>query len=138
MELHRIKGILLLSWYYQKNSIEAWVDSLWWSLISIFVYGYMALYFAGGGSGEKAQFILLGFLFWDVTRLAQETITLAVLRDIWSRNLSNVFTTPVTIFEFFTAELIFGLLKTVSVFAISACLASFIYGFNILTFGWAM
>src|SRR3989344_735311 len=120
MNSNRIIAILLHSWYYQKNSIEAWVDTLWWSLISIFVYGFMALYFAGGIGSEKAGFILLGFLFWDVTRLAQESISLAILRDIWSRNLSNIFTTPLVIVEFFTAELVFGLVKTIFVFIISA------------------
>lgn len=128
--------MLLQSWYYQKNSVEAWVDTLWWSLISIFVYGFMALYFAGGGDSNKAGFIMLGFLFWDVTRLAQESVSLAVLRDIWSRNLSNIFTTPLTIAEFFTAVCIFGLFKSVAVFTISATVAYFTYGFSILTLGW--
>src|SRR3990167_5399932 len=134
MSFIRIKSLLWHNWYYQKRSLEAWVDVFWWSTIAIVVFGLIALYFAQN-EAVKTQIILLGILFWEIPRVAQLSISLGVLRDVWSRNLSNLFTTPLSVGEFLAAQMIVGFLKSFSVFIIISVIAFVVYDFSIYRLG---
>lgn len=137
MSVKRIKAIISQSWYYQKHSFEAWIDTLWWSLISLFAFGFLAIFIAGGvANSEKAAYLLIGMILWDIVRQGQETLSLAILRDIWSRNLSNLFTTPLTIADFIVAQMIFGLIKTTIIFILLSFAALKFYDFSIFKLGW--
>src|SRR3989338_4279684 len=134
MSFIRIKSLLWHNWYYQKRSLEAWVDVFWWSTIAIVVFWLIALYFAQN-EAVKTQIILLGILFWEIPRVAQLSISLGVLRDVWSRNLSNLFTTPLSVGEFLVAQMIVGFLKSFSVFIIISVIAFVVYDFSIYRLG---
>lgn len=134
MSLGRIKTLLWHNWYFQKRSLEAWVDVFWWSIIFIVVFGFLAIYFAQNNLA-KTQMILMGTLFWEIARVSQISISIGVLRDIWSRNLSNLFTTPMTTAEFVISQFIVGGIKSVVVFIVVSCLALFVFHFSIFQLG---
>lgn len=131
----RIKSIIMHTWYYHKHSLEAWIDLFWWSIISVFVFGFISLYFAGGASSQRAQIIIIGMILWEIVRLAQFSISISVLRDVWSRNLSNLFTTPLSTSEFLVAQMLIGVIKTVTIFVIIAMIALKVYNFSIFQLG---
>lgn len=124
--------------YYHKHSLEAAVDTVWWSLISLIVFGFMSLYLARGAGEAEAATILGGFILWDILRLGQDSITFTVLRELWSRNLSNIFTTPISITEFFIAEIIMSGIKALLVTGVMSVLAYYLYGFSILKLSWGL
>lgn len=134
----RIYSLLLLTYYYHKHSLEAMVDAVWWSLVSLLVFGFMAMYLARGSSESEAATILVGFILWDILRLGQDSITLTVLREIWSRNLSNIFTTPLSVKEFFIAQMIMSGIKTLVVTSIMSTIAYYLYGFSITRLSWGL
>lgn len=152
MSYQRIKSIVLLTWYHQKHSLEAWVDDVWWSLITVIVFGFLAnLLVIGRSSVKNVEFILVGVLLWEVVRIAQYSISISVLREVWSRNLSNIFTTPISISEFLMAQFIIGLIKVMVVFTLISLImyklyyfsiyqlgiVIIIYAINLLVFAWA-
>ncbi|MBI4129796.1 ABC transporter permease [Candidatus Roizmanbacteria bacterium] len=138
MSWTRIRSTLLQAWYYQKHSLEAWVDTIWWSFFSLILFGFLALFFAQSSGAEKAKSILVGFILWDMVRLGNEELTISTLRDIWSRNLSNIFTTPISTSEFLAAQMIASIIRSTAVFIVLSILAWFFYGFSILRLSWAL
>lgn len=136
MSFIRIKAIIIHTWYYLKHSLEAFIDLFWWSLISVVVFGFMSIFFAGGRSAEGAKYILIGMILWEIVRLGQYAVSISVLREVWSRNLSNLFTTPLSVEEFLIAQMIVAFIETTVVFVLISLIALTIYGFSIYQLGW--
>lgn len=136
MSLTRIKAIIIHDWYYLKHSLEAFVDLFWWSLVSVVVFGFMSIFFAGGRSAYGAQYILIGMILWEIVRIGQYSISISILRDVWSRNLSNLFTTPLSVKEFLLAQMTVAFIETTVVFTLVSIIALSIYGFSIYQLGW--
>jgi ABC-2 type transport system permease protein len=138
MSWQRIKALLLASYYYRLHSYEAIADIFWWSFIAIVVFGFTSLYLAGGSGTQKATILLSGMILWDVIRLGQESISLSVLREVWSRNLSNIFTTPLSTAEFLTSQIIASLIQGLIVFFFTSTIAYVFYGFSIFVLSWQL
>lgn len=134
----RIKTLIKHSFYYERRSFEAWADTVWWSIVSLFIFGFLAVYFAETSGTAKATTILVGFILWDVVRLGQESIAVMVLREVWNRNLSNLFMTPLSTLEYILAQMIYSVIKTSGVFVLISVLAYYLYDFEILRLGWGI
>jgi ABC-2 type transport system permease protein len=138
MSWQRITSLLRASWYYHIHSFEALVDAFWWSLISLFVFGFLTLFIGRLTGNDDATTILVGLVLWEVLRLGQDSITLTALREIWSRNLSMIFTTPVSATEYFIAQMIQGIIKTSCIMVMMSVLAYYFYDISMLRLSWGL
>lgn len=129
----RIKTSILHSFFHMSHALETWVDLLWFSLVDIFVYGFMAIFFSG--FGESATTLLIGIIMWEIVRISQYSITVGMMWEVWSRSFTTLFITPLTIWEFITGHAISGILKTIGVFILVSVIAKLAFGFNILIIG---
>jgi ABC-2 type transport system permease protein len=77
------------------------------------------------------QYLLLGTLFWELTRIPQYSISVGVLWNIWSRNLSNMFVSPISPAEYLTALSISGLVKSLLMFCIDAVIVATFFHFSV-------
>lgn len=136
MKWHRVQTSLLHSWYHLSHSVETWVDLFWFSIIDIFVFGYMSLYFAK--DEQTATFLVLGIMLWEVIRISQYTVSVGMLWEVWSKSFSSLFITPLSIWEFFMGQILSGFIKSVVVFSIISTLAYFIFDFSLTQFGVAL
>lgn len=134
MSFRRIYAIILQELYVTRHSLEVIVDLFYFSIINIFVYGFFSLYLTGTNK-QAAHYLLLGMILWEIVRVTQYSVSVGSLWNIWSRNLSNVFVSPISATEYMMAEILSGIVKALLiVFAISF-LAIFIFHFNFFSIG---
>jgi ABC-2 type transport system permease protein len=133
---HRIRASILHSWYHLSHSVETWVDLIWFSVIDILVFGFMALYFAG--EANVGQYLIAGIILWEVVRISQYTVTVGVLWEIWSKSFSTLFISPLSMFEFVIGQAISGFLKSVGVATMVALIAWLAFGFAVWQLGWIL
>ena len=138
MNLHRIKTIVLHSWHHLNHSKETWVDLYWYSVINIMVFGFISVYFSRQTQGVNFTPLLAGMILWEVIVIGQYSLGVGALWEIWSKSLSSMFITPLTLEEFVTGQMIGGLIKSLMVFVLVSALSWWFYQFSILILGWML
>ena len=127
--------MLVQEFFITKRSLEVIVDLFFFSTITIVVFGFVSLFLTGSINGAPAHYLILGLLLWEVIRVNQYSITVGALWNIWSRNLSNMFVSPLNAREYVLALMISATAKSALVFLIVSTLAAAAFGFNILSLG---
>lgn len=135
MSIKRIIAILYQELYITQHSMETIFDVFIWALIQLGLFGFLSLYLAGSKNSLIAKYLLLGMVLWEVIRLIQYSISMGSLWNIWSRNLSNMFISPLTPLEFLLGFTISGIIKACIVLTGVSILAYFLFGFSILQIG---
>lgn len=135
MSLKRVLGILYQEYYITKRSLEVIVDVLVFPLINIVVFGFLSLYLSGQGNPKNAYPLLLGMILWQLLYITQYSISVGSLWSIWSRNLSNIFLSPISLFEYNISFVFSGAVKAMIVFFTSSILANYVFHFNIYQLG---
>jgi len=96
----------------------------------------MTLYMIGLTGEIVAGTILTGFILWQVINITVYSIAVGCLWDVWSRNLTNIFITPISIAEYLISYTLSGSLKTLLVVILAGILSNSIFHFNIMDLGW--
>jgi len=141
MEAVRIKGIILQNIFNLRHSLEDLIETFFWPTIDIIIWGLMTTYFiqtGDRGSGGVIAFLLGGLILWNIVWRAQQDISMSFLRNVWSRNLLNLFSTPLTPWEFVIATMILGLIKIIFTLLVVTSLAFLLYSFNLFNLGVAL
>lgn len=103
------------------------------------MWGFITIWLQEISSPDlKLNFVLFflgALIFWDLFTRAQQTVTVSFLEDVWSRNIINIFTSPITIKEFFAGLILLSIAQSVIAFCLALILAYFLYGLNITVFG---
>jgi ABC-2 type transport system permease protein len=134
---NRILALLQRQMYLYRRSLIRSLELVYWPLMDLLVWGFLSVYVAklrGGGAGAIA-FLLGGMILWDIFFRAQQAISVSFLEDVWTRNLLNVFVSPVSTTEFLCATMLLGVIKVVVIGVLLAALALALYAFNIFQYG---
>lgn len=137
MNLKRIWAMVIRYTYHLKHNFDRLTDMFYWPAMDLFIWGITGLYIAQltAQADNYLLVILSGLIFWIVIWRAQYEITTNLLAEIWDRNLVNLFTTPLTIYELISAFIVFGFMKTIISLSFSAILAFLLYQYNLFSFG---
>jgi ABC-2 type transport system permease protein len=135
MSLSRIKAILVMEWFITKRSLEVLVDVVFFPLINIIVFGFLSVYLTGNTQVQHAYPLLVGMILWQLVYITQYSISVGSLWNIWARNLSNIFLTPITVAEYIMAFVISGSLKALFILFTSSILSFYAFHFNMLSLG---
>ena len=126
--------------YYLWIHPEYFFDTFWQPVVDVLIWGFITRYF-GRANLEMSRlmsFFLGGVVLFAVLRRGQHEITFSFMEEAWSRNLQNILMTPVGMGEYFTASLLFGLVKLAVELTLRGSLLGFLFGFNILSLGAAL
>lgn len=135
MSTTRIKAVLWQELYITRNSLEIILDLFFFSIMSVTVFGFVSLFLSGSINSAAAHYLLLGILLWEIVRITQYSMSVGSLWNIWSRNLSNMFITPLSLKEFIFAQMISGTVKALFTFIIISLISLAIFDFNIFSIG---
>lgn len=131
----RVFGVVLRDFAALRRNPPRMVEVVFWPTIEVVQWGLVSL-FLERYRVPTAMAVLLGaVLLWQVLQRSQAELSLAFLEDVWSRNLLNVFVTPLSTGEYLTGLLVVGALKTAVSTALMATLAFLLYGFGLLSVG---
>ncbi len=140
MNLGRITALIMRHLFLYRRSFPRLLEIFYWPLLDLVVWGFITMYLAQGGTGLHAAvtFFLGALIFWDLLFRAQQGITISFLEEIWSRNLMNLFASPLTAGEFLAATMVMSVLKVIAVFIIMTSFALFFYSYNVFLLGLAL
>lgn len=134
MSIRRINAILLQELYITKRSLEVIIDLFYFSVVNIVVFGFVFI-FLSKANPQAGRYLLLGMLLWEIIRITQYSMSVGSLWNVWSRNLSNMFVTPLSLKEYIIAEMLAGVIKALLIFMVIAIISIFVFNFNIFNMG---
>ncbi len=137
MKLNVLEGLLLKNWYLTINRLDRIFDIVYWPLVSLLLWGFTSFYLTGIlKDSHIIAFFLGGVILWTFFQRAQQDITVYILEDFWSRNLYNLFSSPVTPFTLMLAVTIFSFLRGLVTLVLLGFLGVALFSFNIISLGW--
>ncbi|TSC75719.1 MAG: ABC-2 type transport system permease protein [Parcubacteria group bacterium Gr01-1014_30] len=113
------------------------METFFWPFIDVILWGFITVYFTRreGEASSIVLFLLGGLILWNIVWRAQQDIGFALLRNVWSRNILNLFSSPLTPWEFMFATMALGLVKIILTLVVISTIAFVFYSFNIFSLG---
>ncbi len=138
MKSHRIAAVMMRHVYETRRNVDRITDMLYWPVLDIIMWGFFTTYL-GRGAGmqpDVIKFLLGATILWALFYSFQRDMAVGFLDELWSRNLINLFSTPLTITEYVTGLICVNLAKTILGAGAASLLAWAAYHFNI--FPWLL
>jgi ABC-2 type transport system permease protein len=130
----RISGVMLRQMYLYKRTLHRWLEAVYWPVLDITLWGFLSKYIEATNPQSRVGFGLLGALIsWDILFRAQQSVSVGFLEDMWSRNVLNVWSTPIRAWEYVTGTILVGIVRVTIGAGIAIGIAGFAFGFNLLT-----
>jgi ABC-2 type transport system permease protein len=124
--------------------------------VELFLWGFITLWVQTLGPDDaQSNFMLLilsAFIFWSMFWLSQRAFSLSFLEDVWSRNIINLFASPLKVREMVLGFILVGVTEALLAFFYIVPIAFLVYSLriwdmglyivpffmNILIFGWGL
>lgn len=139
MKIIRIRAIIVEHLLLLFNQFGLLVDTFYWPIMDVIIWGFMMLYLNRLGETTEAvvAFLLGGLILWTIAWRSQQDVSVSFLHDVWNQNLVNLFTTPLTVWEFLMAVIILGMIKILLTLGAMTLVAFLVYQYNLTNLGFA-
>lgn len=127
--------MLAQEFYITRKSVEVFNDVFFYPLWTVIVFGYLSLYLLGRVESTVNEYMILGILLWQILSIMQYSVSVGTLWNLWSRNLTNMFISPISVSEYLAAYAISGTIKAFVVFFVTSVMCAVVFQFNILHVG---
>ncbi|MDH5527118.1 MAG: ABC transporter permease [Nitrospirota bacterium] len=137
MMMQRIYGLTLRYIYLYRGSLPRMLEQLYWPVMDLLVWGFVTIYlrqFEGQLPNFLAYF-LGGLVLWDILFRSQVGVSVAYLEEVWSRNLLNLFVSPLRPIELIAAAMTFSVARVAFTASVSVSIAWLAYDFNTFIMG---
>jgi len=136
----RVAAIVLRQAFLLRGSPARVLPLFAWVAIDIVLWGFITKYLnAVASPGFNFVPLLLGaVLLWDFFARVMQGVTMAFFEDVWSRNLLNVFATPITTGEYVSGLVLSGVLTSTIGLAVMIVLAAAAFGLSFVGYGVAI
>ncbi len=138
MKLSRIWATFLRYFYFFAK-LDQLYDLFYWPAVDIILWGMTSIWIQTEDTKlpSVALAILTGLVFWHIIWRSNYEVTVNLLQEFWSRNMVNIFSTPLKLSEWMAATMLIGLFKAVINLIFGALIVWFLYTLNIFSMGWA-
>ncbi len=137
--LTRITAVFQRYLFLHRRSLIRVFDIFFWPVTDLLIWGFMTLYIrqaAGGPIAEFIVFLIGAMISWDIHYRGQQAVTISLMEEIWTRNITNLLIAPLRLWEWIAATFCYGALKGLIITAGLSAVAYFLYSFDILAIGW--
>ena len=140
MKAHRIFAIVTRHLYLYRRSLSRLMEIFYWPLLDLLLWGFITLFLDRFEADlpNFLAFFLGALILWDILYRSQQGISISFLEEIWSRNLLNLFVTPLKPGEFLVATMVISIFKLFTASLVLVLLAWLLYSFNIFILGIAL
>lgn len=137
MSFKRICGLFLRHLYLFRRSFPRILEIIYWPLFDLLVWGFLSVYLARFQEDLPSfvMFFIGALILWDILFRSQAGISVSFLEDVWSKNLLNLFASPIKTGEYLVALMAVSFLKLSFSAVLLSLLAWIIYSFNIFVLG---
>ena len=135
--LNRVTAILMRYFYLMMSSWPRFLELAYWPTVQMVLWGLINRYLAGQPQGmtQAMGLLIAAALLWDVLFRAQLGVTLVFFEEMYSRNLGNLFVSPLRPVEYALALLTISFLRTAFGVGVAAGLAILFYQYSIFDLG---
>lgn len=156
LSLQRIYAMFLRYLYLHKRSVSRTLEIIFWPVMELFVWGFLTVYLKSlpqSGAGQAVLYLIGAMIFWDVLYRSQQGVSISFVEDIWTQNISNLFISPLRIWEWIVATFLYSTIKISLIVSLLSVIALLLYDFDLVgslglslvplvsqlfIFGWAM
>ncbi len=137
MNPRRILGLTLRYFYLYRSSVPRLLEQLYWPVVDIMVWGFVTLYLSRfeGALPNFLAYFLGGLVLWDILFRSQIGVSVAYLEEVWSRNLLNLFVSPLRPSEFLAASVAIAIMRVAFTTCVTLAIAWWMYDFSALVMG---
>lgn len=130
--------MVLRNWFLIRQSWPRLLELCYWPTVQLLVWGFMAQFLRTSGTGFAAGSIgvLVGaVLLWEILVRTQIGMSITFLEELWSRNLGNLFVSPLRAWEWVLSLVLMALIRVVIGLAPPILIADLAFGFNLFGMG---
>jgi ABC-2 type transport system permease protein len=140
MNFNRVFAVVIRHLYAYRKNLDRLSDSFYWPTMDIVVWGLTSKWVASSQSNipHFVLVLLTALVFWQVVWRANYEISVNLLEELWSQNLVNLFSSPLTIYEWIVAVMLIGFVKMLLTISFCAVVIFVLYALNIFAVGWLM
>ena len=134
----RIYGLLVRYKNISFGSIPRLISIFYWPSVQILFWGFFTNFLISNGSFEMwsaINIILSAVVLWDVLFRGQLGLSMSFFEELWSRNLCNLFITPLKNFELVISLLLISLIRTLIGLTPAVFLANSFFEFHLFELG---
>jgi len=138
--IERIWALSLRYTYLLRGSWPRILELAYWPAMQIVLWGFISTFLRGQSSMVAQAFgvLLAGVMLWDLMFRGQLGVSVSFFEEMWSRNLGNLFVSPLRPWEMIAALLTMSLLRTLIGMLPATLLAYLFFDFSIYSLGWAL
>ena len=137
MNINTIYGLFLRHFYLITRSFPRILDLIYWPSIQITLWGFISNFFAAYSTyySGAVGVILSCAILYDFLFRTSIGFNMLFLEEIWSRNFTNLFISPMKISEIITALIFTALIRALIGLVPAILLTSPLFGISIFKLG---
>jgi ABC-2 type transport system permease protein len=132
----RICALLLRYFFLLRSSWPRVLEIAYWPTVQMIIWGFTSLHFSHSSPELTAGGILISaVLLWDSLFRSHISYTLSFLEEMWSRNLANLFVSPLRPWELVVSLATMSMIRTLIGMVPAALLAIPFFGISVFEMG---
>ena len=137
MNINRIYGLFLRHFYLITRSFPRILDLIYWPSIQITLWGFISVFFANHSTffNGAVGVILSCAILYDFLFRTSIGFNMLFLEEIWSRNFTNLFISPIKLSEMITSLVFTALIRALIGLVPAILLTSPLFGISLLDLG---
>tara|TARA_B100001559_G_scaffold307172_1_gene299066 strand:+ start:403 stop:1194 length:792 start_codon:yes stop_codon:yes gene_type:complete len=137
MNWNKVYGLSLRHFYLIKSSFPRILDLVYWPSIQIFLWGFISKFFTLSSSyyNNTVGVILSAAILYDFLFRSSISYNMMFLEEIWSRNFTNLFISPIKLKEIIAALTLTAIVRTLIGTVPAVLLAIPLFGVSIFKIG---
>jgi len=138
--VRRIAAMVLRYWYILRGSWPRILELAYWPTLQMIMWGFMTLYLREHSTlfAQAAGVLIAAVLLWDVLFRSQLGVSISFMEEMWSRNLGNIFVSPLRPYEFVSSLILMSLIRTLIGVLPASILAILLYQYSVFDMGFAL
>ena len=136
--INRITALLIRYQNIALGSMPRLISIFYWPTVQILFWGFFTNYFYQINEfniWSSLNVILSAVVLWDVLFRSQLGLSMSFFEELWSRNLPNLFITPIKDYEIILGLLLISFLRTILGLTPAIFFANYFFNFHLFELG---
>ena len=102
MKIHRIRAVMMRHGYEARRNFDRVTDTIYWPVLDIVMWGFFTIYLSNSNRLQPTvvSCLLGAIILWGTFYTFQRDMAVGFIDDLWCRNLINLFSTPLSVWEY--------------------------------------
>lgn len=131
----RIQALIRRHLLLTFRTLDRILNILYWPIITLVVWGGNMLWVEQTTSSQMVNAVFFSMILWQIVYRVSLEAANSLFEELVSRNLVNLFSSPVSLSEWIMAIIILGLLNMILILLFGSGMLKLLFGLNILELG---